>query len=49
QEVLWALRQRIEGMGPQRFNDLRHSPRAKDQVHHAQIVIYSRKNPTTGE
>mmetsp|Transcript_37427 Transcript_37427/g.47723 ORF Transcript_37427/g.47723 Transcript_37427/m.47723 type:complete len:693 (+) Transcript_37427:164-2242(+) len=48
-DVLWALRQRLEKMSLSRFQELRQSPRAQHQLHHGQILIYTRVDPDTGQ
>ena len=48
-EVMWAMRFRLERMTLLKFHDLISSKRFSDQIHHGQILWYSRKNPMTGE
>lgn len=48
-EVMWAFRVRIERLSQIRYHQLRSSKDPADNIHHAQILHYTRIHPTTGE
>lgn len=48
-EVMWAFRVRLERLSQIIYHQLRSSKDPKDNIHHAQVLHYSRIHPTTGE
>ena len=48
EDVIWAVRARFEGFSQERWHEMRSLGDPKDRIHNGQVLIYDRRDPTTG-
>jgi len=49
EDVMWAVRARIEQLSQERWQELKLSDDPRDRVHNGQVIVYTRRDPSTGE
>lgn len=49
EDVMWAVRARLERLSQERWQALKLSGDPRDRVHNGQVISYTRRDPSTGE
>lgn len=49
EDVMWAVRARLEELSQERWQEVKLSSDPRDRIHNGQVITYTRRNPSTGE